>query len=323
MKTAHLLCIALMAAGSVARAQDPLTEARDLYAAASYEEALLQLDRAGEAGAGLTAAREIEQYRAFCLFALGRTREAEATLEALIRKDPFMALDRRDASPRIDTMFASVRERLLPGLIREEYNTARALVQQKSPDAATSLMRVKGMLTLAEQGEFWDNTLADLRMLVDGFLELQNVAVDSSAPAPSASPAIAPVEDLNTSPAPAASNAASPAGTNAVRDEGTSGDHAVGTSGTVLEPPVAISQPAPRIPSNLRAFIPSSTRIGTYDVHITESGNVSDVVVRQSVSPTYDTLFVRTARTWKYRPAMRDGNPVVSVKTITVSAGKK
>jgi hypothetical protein len=320
MKTALVFCMAFAAAGSVARAQDGLTAARDLYAAASYEEALAQLDRASAAGADLARAREIEQYRAFCFFALGRTRDAEATLEALIRKDPLVALDRRDASPRIEGLFTDVRNRLLPDLIREEYRRARALVQQGSAEAAGTLERVKAMIALAAQTEIYDETLADLGMLVDGFLELHIAAVEPSAPAGNAGASLAPIAHPA---APAGPDAAPPARSDPA-GAAAWGDRPVGTSGTaVVEPPVAISQSVPVIPANLRSFIPPSKRFGTYDVLITESGTVRDVVVRESVSPRYDSVFVRTARTWKYRPATRDGQPVVSVKTITVHAGKE
>jgi hypothetical protein len=323
MKTALTLCIAMVAAVSAASAQDALTAARDLYAAASYEEALVQLDRASAAAPVGTGTREIEQYRAFCLFALGRTREAEATLEALVRKDPFVALDRRDASPRIESLFTEVRNRLLPELIREEYQTARAQAQQKAPDARTSLERVRGMLELAREIHIWDETLADLQMLVDGFLELQAAGESPARPA-DASPAVPRVENGNASPTPAAPNAGTPTRTGPAGDEGTNGDRPVGTSGTaVVEPPIVIAQPAPVIPPNLRAFILASKRTGTYEVLITETGTVRDVVIRQSISPAYDRLFIQAARTWKYRPATRDGTPVASAKTITVQTGKE
>src|SRR5438045_3483107 len=64
-----LACIGL--AGTVA-AQDPLSTARDLYASASYEEALVMLTGLREGSAAATVVEQVDQYRAFCLFALGR-----------------------------------------------------------------------------------------------------------------------------------------------------------------------------------------------------------------------------------------------------------
>ena len=61
---------------------------------------------------------------------------------------------------------------------------ARALVVQKSPDAESHLTRVHGMLTEAEKIGVWDETLADLRTLVDGFLDCPGGGGSLTAPAP-------------------------------------------------------------------------------------------------------------------------------------------
>ena len=52
---------------------------------------------------------------------------------------------------RIEAMFATVRKRVLPRVIREEYRTARSLVGQKSPDAESRLTHVHRLLTEAEK----------------------------------------------------------------------------------------------------------------------------------------------------------------------------
>src|SRR4030088_1159525 len=116
-------------------AQDPLGAARDLYASADYEKALATLTRLHD---DTTSAdqTEVDEYRAFCLFALGRTREAVGVSERLIAKNPTLQLDSAEASPRIIAMFADVRKRMLPGLIREHYRTARAALDSKDPAAA-------------------------------------------------------------------------------------------------------------------------------------------------------------------------------------------
>ena len=53
---------------------------------------------------------------------------------------------------------------------------------------------------------------------------------------------------------------------------------------------------------------------------IDEHGSVQDVSVRQSVNAAYDSLVVAAARTWKYRPATRNGVPVRFVKSVVVNA---
>src|SRR2546430_1667070 len=112
MKTvATFILWSAVAAMTLSGQEDPLRTARDLYASAAYEEALAELTRVRGGAAAADAARESDAYRAFCLVALGRTGEAEAVAEALVRKDPMTAVDLRDASPRIEEMFANVRRR--------------------------------------------------------------------------------------------------------------------------------------------------------------------------------------------------------------------
>ena len=78
---------------------------------------------------------------------------------------------------------ATVRKRVLPPLIRDEYRTARALAAQKDPDAEPRLTQVQQMLEEAEKVGAWDDTLADLRVLVDGFLDLSRAAGPFTSPA--------------------------------------------------------------------------------------------------------------------------------------------
>src|SRR6266849_2319149 len=104
----------LAAAGAAHGAQGTLRAAKDLYASAAYEEALSTLDRLRESDASVLT-REVDEYRAFCLYALGRTAEADRVAESLIRRDPLIQLNKSEVSPRIAAMFTSVRKRLLPG----------------------------------------------------------------------------------------------------------------------------------------------------------------------------------------------------------------
>ena len=89
---ALLIAAACIALANAAAAQDQLSAARDLYASAAYEEALTALTRLHEGG-GAAASEQVDQYRAFCLFALGRTAEAQSIAEALIAKSPLIEID--------------------------------------------------------------------------------------------------------------------------------------------------------------------------------------------------------------------------------------
>jgi hypothetical protein len=89
-----------------------IVTARAFYNAAAYENALATLEKlTGNAPPEIE--RAANQYRAGCLYALGRTAEAEATAEMMIRKDPLVRLDDIEMSPRVLEMFASLRRRLL------------------------------------------------------------------------------------------------------------------------------------------------------------------------------------------------------------------
>src|SRR4029079_19334597 len=113
------------------RSQDLLSAARDQYASAAYEDALSTLSRMDTAVAP-EVARQAEEYRAFCLYALGRTGEAESIAESMIRREPLVRLEAADASPRLESMLSKVRKRLLPSLIRERFKTARTALEQKN-----------------------------------------------------------------------------------------------------------------------------------------------------------------------------------------------
>ena len=302
MKRVAILVV-LSLAGPAAAQDDTLRAARDLYASAAYEEALSELTRfAGTPAPAL--AREMAAYRAFCLMALGRTAEAETIAESLVREDPTLSIDRyRDVSPRIAAMFASVRMRVLPQLIRDEYRTARSLAVARSPDAGSRLNHVRELLAEAQEIGAWDETLADLRVLVDGFLEL------SRASAPAAPPAAA-TRAAATGERPATSLAPGPP--SAPTTTASAGD-----AGVVA--PIVISQPPPQVPPGLLDLVKRLRRTGTIDVVIDERGTVEDVIVKQSVNSAYDALIVAAARTWKYRPALKDGVPVKFVKTVAIN----
>src|SRR5262245_59852852 len=105
-------------ASAPAAGQDSVAAARDLYASAAYEDALAVLNRLPGAGRPAEEQRAIEQYRAFCLLALGRTGEAERAIETVVTAAP-MYRPTTDLSPRVRAAFSDVRKRLLPGIIQQ------------------------------------------------------------------------------------------------------------------------------------------------------------------------------------------------------------
>jgi hypothetical protein len=118
---------------ALTRSQTGVDAARQLYAAAAFDEALAALTQLGESRDLAPAdVRQVDEYRMFSLYALGRVAEAEAVAETLVRRDPLTGLQSSDASPRIQTVYAGVRARLLPVLIRERYRAGRTAVEAKN-----------------------------------------------------------------------------------------------------------------------------------------------------------------------------------------------
>src|SRR5262245_26683923 len=121
----------LLITAASAAAQDSIAAARDLYASAAYEDALAILNRLPESGRPVDEARTIEQYRAFCLLALGRTAEADRAIETVVAAEP-MYRPSTDLSPRVRAAFSDVRRRVLPNIIQQKYAIAKAAYDKKS-----------------------------------------------------------------------------------------------------------------------------------------------------------------------------------------------
>src|SRR5215831_12007916 len=295
---AALLATTLLLAPSVAGAADDLSTAKELYAAAAYEDALTLLAKLSEAPAAAPdVASQIDVYRSFCLYALGRTQEAEAVAQSLLRKNPLFKPQSEDLSPRVEAMFTQVRKQLLPSLIREKYRAAKAAVDRKEfAEAEPQLVLVREMIKQAEQLGVRDESVADLGVLADGFLDLARAAAApkpaAATPAPIVSAAAAAKPDLP--PAPRVFDA---------------------TSAGVVQP-IALRQSLPSPPLALSKLLVGKR--GVLEVTIDTEGKVIDAVMRDSVNSAYDTMVVNATKMWRYKPATKDGVPVRFVKEIGV-----
>lgn len=276
------LTFVLLLVSAPTSAQDALGPVRDLYAAADYDAALGALDRL-ETALGAPDAIEVNRYRALCLFALGRTTDAEAVIERIVRADPqFSPGD--EAAPRVRTAFQAVRLRVLPQVARASYVEAKSAYDRKEFTAAVpAFERVLGVLDSLPSD---DPAIGDLRTLASGFLDLSRAAM---APARAEPAAV-------TSPAPPPA----PAG---------------------LEPatePVVIQQALP--PWNT-AWLGAQGQMefrGAVEVVIDASGAVTSARIVESVHPAYDVPLLQAATSWRYRPASRGGKPVVSTKRVDI-----
>lgn len=268
-------------------------DARELYASAAFEQALALLDRLKQSNpVSPDTALFIEKYRAFCLLALDRKSEAEEAIEAVCRLDPLYCPQEDEAAPWVRAVFREVRRRVLPSLVQQQYLQAKAAYDRK--DLADAVVGFRRVLTLLDDPDLSVEGLAvsDLRVLAEGFSALSEAALRAATPAQQ--PPAPPV----TTPPPAEPP---PQSETPARMRIYSADD------RDVTPPVPLIQEMPRWPV---AGGPDSTREGIVEIVVTETGAVESAVIRRSVDPFYDSLLLQRTRSWRYRPAMRNGEPV-------------
>jgi TonB family protein len=88
---------------------------------------------------------------------------------------------------------------------------------------------------------------------------------------------------------------------------------------TDVVPPVIIRQQLPTIPYNVARAMTNSKGAGVLEVTINEKGLVEEASLREPVNTFFDSVVIAAARSWRYRPATKDGEPVKYIKRIGVS----
>lgn len=297
------LAAALAAAPSGPPPSDGLTAAKELYATAAYEDALAMLSRLSASPEPDDRALQVEEYRWLCLYALGRTDEAQAAARELVRTQPLARLDQEDLSPRAQAMFAEVRRELLPAIAKERYKAAKSEVEQKQFGAARqALAEVKQIVDEAAAAGVTDESLGDLRVLADGFLDLATAGEAAAATA-----AAKPAAERAVASAPAAPPAATRPDPGKLYDASDAGVIA----------PVTIRQVLPPVPGAV--LLALRGKEGILQLTIGTDGRVEEAVMRRPVIASYDATVVEAARQWRYKPAMKDGAPVKFVKAIVLA----
>lgn len=282
-----LLCLGVVTAPAAAQdiarvpnlagVQD-IERVRTLYVAAAYEEALAAMPLVeGEA-----SRPDFEQYRALCLLALGREKEAVATVERLVRDNPLFLPPAGDTSPRMQSIFAGVRSKLVPDMARRSYAEAKAAYG--SMDRAGAHAAFQRTLDLIESlPDAEEAALSDLRLLAGEFLELS-----AARPAPPA--------DLTSPPGYAPAK--------------------VVPTGEFV-PAAAVREQLPQWnPPDGAARRREYT--GLLRILIGDDGRVRSATMVKSSHPAYDVATLNAAKQWLYKPATRGGVPVGSQKDIQV-----
>jgi hypothetical protein len=285
-----------MVVSSAVVAQDGLAAARELYKGARYEDALVRLDDLRGAGHVAEEVRSIEQYRAFCLLALGRTDEAERAMEAVVTAAPTYRPGVTEESPRVRAAFSDVRRRMLPGIIQEKYAQAKTALDRRDTTSATAgFQLVLELLADADIASLVDRPpLAELRTLAAGFRDLSA----KSGPPPAPAPAV---------PRPAAASVAPPEPAPAPRRLPL---RVYGLEDANVVPPTAVRESWAALADVF------AVRAGVVEIVIDETGAVSTATMTTPVNAVYDRLALATAKRWRYRPATLEGVPVKFRKVI-------
>jgi TonB family protein len=278
--------------------RDVVGPARDLYASARYDEALAVLNdlKPADTGTTVTDRKSIEQYRSLCLLALGRGTEAESAIAAVVTADPSFQPGEVEASPRVRSAFSDVRKRLLPDIANSRYGEAKALFDRKDyAAAAQGFRRVVSLLDDPDMG----GKLSDLRTLVNGFLDL-SVAATAPPPEP-------PKPVVTAPPAPPPAPMPDP-------------NRVYGMSDKDVVAPTVIRQQMPQLTPAMKL---QAKERGIVEITIDELGRVTNVVIRESVHPMFDSELLTMGRDWKYQPATLNGKPVRYRKMIQINVTRQ
>lgn len=274
---AALACAAVIWGPSAARAQETIQQVKALYASAAYEDALSMLSR-------LQAANqrpEYEQYRVFCLVALGRTIDAENAIASVVADDPTFMPDPAEASPRIRDMFARTRRALVPDIAQRKYQEARAAFDRRDvADASRQFAAVVHLIDTTAIAPEDEPMLSELRLLSAGFLALTTASARGDGTAAAERQTARPPLPVQ------------------------------------VTAPVPLKQDLPPWTPPDQA-IRREFR-GAVRVFISESGAVTGAELVPGVHPLYDRLLLQNARAWQYQPALRNGVPVPSEKVVEV-----
>lgn len=277
--------------GSEVRAsEDSLARAKDLYASAAYDEALALLNQFNDSSP--SEAVEVDQYRAFCLLALGRRDDASKVIQQIVEADPSFQPSETQASPRLQAAFRDVRRRVLPSIVRQSYADGKAAFERKEFDLA--VRRFDSVISLLNDPDIvGPDELKDLRTLSTGFRDLMKT---STAPVATPTTAAAPV--VVNSPSQPASD-----------------ESVYGPEDADVVPPVAISQ---ALPPWQRTNHETLAYEATLILVIDQTGRVTSMNVTGTLQPSYYSLLRDAVNQWKFQPATKNGAPVKFRKIVAV-----
>ena len=269
-------------------ADTTLAAARDLYVSASYDDALAMLGTLSNGSKSLEERQSIDLYRTLCLFALGKTTEADRVIEAMLLRDPLYRAADEELSPRVETAFQTARRRILPSVIQQKYADAKAAFDKQDwAKASTGFAEVLKSINDPDiSASAGAPPLSDIKTLASGFRDLAVKSTPPPAPAPKVEPPkpVRPVKAVYTA---------------EDRD---------------VVAPVAMVQRVPKYPANVTKPLQ-----GVVQFVIDENGAVQTPTMPVSIDMSYDGMVIAAAKKWQYAPAMLEGKPVKYLKRLTIS----
>jgi len=301
----HLVAVVMLTMAEAAAAQASLADARALYSAAAYDDALAMLDGLHASDQRPEDGGAIDQYRALCLLALGRTNEATRAIQAIVAALPSYHLSETEVSPRVRAAFRDVRQGMLPAIIQQKYAEAKAAFDRRDLAAASEGFKlVVELLTDSDLGSAANQPpLSQLRALAIGFRDLTVAAAPPPAsPLPPRASPPAPVATAAPAPAPPLRPAAPRI-------------YSWGDANVV--PPIVLRQAMPVLGD---VFV---LRQGTVEIIINETGLVETATMTLPVNAVYDGLVLAATKSWRYKPATADGVTVKFRNTIQLDLKRR
>ena len=304
----HLVAVILLTMVRAAAAQGSFAQARDLYAAAAYDDALAILNGLHASDVRPEDGGAIDQYRALCLLALGRTDEATRAIRMVVAATPAFHPSETEVSPTVRKAFRNVRQVMLPVIIQQKYEEAKAAFDSKNMAAASDAFKVVvDLLADSDLGSAASQPpLSQLRSLATGFRDLTAAA----APPPAAPPAAAPVAARRAPPAAIAAPEPD-------RSTRLLAPRIYSMSDEKVVPPIALRQTMPVLGD---VFV---QRQGVVEIIINEAGLVESATMTLPVNTVYDGLVLSATKSWRYKPATVDGVAVKVRATISLDLKRR
>jgi hypothetical protein len=314
---------------AVVRAQESIQAAQALYASASYDEALAVLDRLQKQPLPPPDVRDVQQNRALCLLALGRTDEAALAVAAVVSSDPGYRPNEASTPPRVRAIFKDVRGRLLPGIIVARYGEARTAYDgHRWAEAARGFQLVVSLASDPDLSASDAKAVQDYKVLAEGFEKLARTSAEAAEaaakkaaeppvapPAPPEKPADAANATAGGPNASGAPNAPVAPVARVAPGPPVSPDRLYSSVDAGVVPPVVIRQDIPKWSASYRP----PSRDGILELTIGLDGRVERATLTQGMAPPYDHDLLEATRNWRYEPARVDGRPVRYRKAIRIT----